>query len=54
MAIKDILRIADWSTDSPFKQFYYHPFENSYAANVLSVVSKGFLLVFVPNEDLDA
>ena len=38
-AIHDIICTADSSTDFTFMQFYYGPFENSYATKVLSVVS---------------
>lgn len=34
--IEDILRTADWSTDSTFRRFYYWPtHENNYAQTVL-------------------
>ena len=39
--IKDILRTADWSTDSTFRRFYYRPsHENGYAQTLLQPRNK--------------
>ena len=39
MSVSDILKIADWSSDNVFKNFYYRPTEQG-SRSMLDVIAK--------------
>ena len=40
MSVSDILSVADWSSDSTFKRFYYRPMERSPKSILTSLARK--------------